>query len=190
MSLPKRLYELGKAIASSDLVVSKVPSQDNMMAFQELLNQSYPLDEKEAAQREIVRSMYYCNPFGFLQYIGVSRNRVKALILWTESKRIARFFDVNKCVHISWNEETHSYSVVPYVPRNTTTTTTTNLVTNPATRTRRVVTNVQKTILNPNARSYASAVTVTRGPVIRVAPVSPVATTSEEFTEKNWADAV
>jgi hypothetical protein len=176
MSLPKRIYELGKAIANSDLVVTKIASYENMQAFQHLLNQSFPVDEKEAAQRELVRSMYYCNPFGFLQYISVSRNRVKALILWTESKRIARFFDLNRCVHISWSEETGAYTVVPYIPREyadqpakpapVETQTTTE---RPKT-TRRVV-SIQKKV--PNSKTYADAV--------QNAPVE---------IKQEWADAL
>ena len=149
MSLPKRLYELGRAVANSHLVISKVASYENMLAFQELLNQAYPTNEKEAAQRELIRSMYYCHTKGFLQYISTPHHRVRSLILWTESKSIARFFGLNRCVHISWNEETNKYTVSQYVPRD-----------DPPTE--QVVTAIyQKKDLNPNApvynKSYAAA---------------------------------
>lgn len=117
MSLPKRIYELGREIANCDLVTQQNPTQENMTAFQNLLNQSWPVDTDEQAQRELVRGMYYSNPVGFMQYISTPRNRVRSLVLWTESKRIAKFFNLSGRVHISWDETTHSYNVVPHVPR-------------------------------------------------------------------------
>jgi hypothetical protein len=169
MSLPKRLYELGRAISNCDLVTTKKVNAQTMAEFQELLNKSYPVDEKEAAQREIVRSMYYCNPFGFLQYISVAKNRVRALILWTESKRIARFFDVNKYIHISWNGE--SYSVVPYEPRDTRDThaqpvTQVTAVTNPSRQ------------LNSGKKTYASV----------LASITTVYATPDGNQPESWAD--
>lgn len=117
MSLPKRIYELGREIANCDLVTQQNPTQENMIAFQNLLNQSWPVDTDEQAQRELVRGMYYSNPVGFMQYISTPRNRVRSLVLWTESKRIAKFFNLSGRVHISWDETTHSYNVVPHVHR-------------------------------------------------------------------------
>ncbi len=115
MSLPQRIYELGRDVANCQLVTSRTATPDNMTEFQNLLNQSWPVDANEEAQRNLVRGMYYGNPTGFLEYIGAPRNRVRSLILWTESKRIAKFFNLNGCVHISWDEATHSYNVVPHV---------------------------------------------------------------------------
>ncbi len=117
MSLPQRVYELGRDLANSELVNTRVATNENMVAFQNLLNQSWPVDAAEQAQRDLVRGMYYGNPVGFLQYISIPRNRVRSLILWTESKRIAKFYNLNGCVHISWDDTTHTYSVVPHVPR-------------------------------------------------------------------------
>jgi len=198
MSLPKRLYELGRAVADSHLVITQVASLENMAAFQDLLNQSFPVNEKEAAQRELVRSMYYCNPRGFLQYIGISRNRVRALILWTESKSIARFFGLNKCVHISWHEETNKYTVEPYVHREHRVPNTTNPVTpsNPAPRTATtVVTAIYRRTLNPHAqvyqknnKTYASAVsnpTTSTNPPTTTSIADVVNATTEQ-----WADQV
>lgn len=117
MSLPKRIYELGREIANCALVTQQNPTQENMTAFQNLLNQSWPVDTDEQAQRELVRGMYYSNPVGFMQYIGMPRNRVRSLVLWTESKRIAKFFNLSGRVHISWDETNNLYNVVPHIPR-------------------------------------------------------------------------
>ena len=117
MSLPTRIYELGREIADSELVKTRVASPENMKAFQDLLNQSWPVSEAETAQRELVRGMYYSNTTSFVQYCSHPRNRVRALILWTESKRIAKFYNLSGCVHISWDEDAKQYNVVPHVPR-------------------------------------------------------------------------
>ncbi len=117
MSLPQRIYELGRDVANCQLVQSRVATPDNMTELQNLLNQSWPVDAGEEAQRDLVRGMYYGNPVGFLEYISMPRNRVRSLILWTESKRIAKFFHLNGCVHISWDETSHAYNVVPHVAR-------------------------------------------------------------------------
>ncbi len=115
MSLPKRIYELEREIASCDLIAKGIVTDESMLAFQNLLNQSWPSNTVETAQRDLVRSMYYSNPQEFTRYVSLHKNKVRALILWTESKRIAKFFDLYGRVHISWNEETNSYVVARHI---------------------------------------------------------------------------
>jgi hypothetical protein len=117
MAIPQRIYNLGKEIATCDLVKTGTPSQENMVAFQNLLNQSWPVDDSEIAQRDLVRGMYYSNPFGFMRYLSVPEHRVRSLVLWTESKCIAKLFNLSGKVHIGWNEASSAYTVVPYIPR-------------------------------------------------------------------------
>jgi len=117
MSLPQRLYKVYCAVKDSALVKTRNATDENMLAFQELLNQVTPVDQEEEAQRKLVRGMYYSNPVGFTKYNSTSSNRVGALVLWTESKRIARFFNLHNCVHISWSEDTKTYTVVRHIPR-------------------------------------------------------------------------
>ena len=117
MSLPKRIYELWREITNCDLVISQVPTTENMVEFQNLLNRSTPMDANEQAHRELVRCMYYSNPVGFMRYISVYRNRVQPLVLWTESKRIAKLFNLTGHIHISWNESTGQYVVMRHIPR-------------------------------------------------------------------------
>lgn len=117
MSLPKRIYDLYRDLQASELVTSQKPTDENMAAFANLLNQCNPSTPEETAQRDLVRGMYYSNPVGFLKYISLARNRVSALILYTESKRVAKFFNLNGLVHIKWDETTSTYSVTNYVPR-------------------------------------------------------------------------
>jgi hypothetical protein len=117
MSLPQRLYELYREVAACELVESRRATPENMLVFQDLLNKTWPVDEAETHQRTLVRAMYNSRQRGFVDYISVSKNRVGALILWTESKSIARYFGLSGVVHISWNEESHTYTVSTYVPR-------------------------------------------------------------------------
>jgi hypothetical protein len=117
MSLPKRIYDLYRELQASTLVETKNATPDNMLAFGNLLNQCSPTTPEEVAQRDLVRGMYYSNPVGFLKYVGLARNRVGALVLYTESKRIAKFFGLQGRVHISWAEDTNTYNVTAHVPR-------------------------------------------------------------------------
>lgn len=117
MSLPQRLYELFREVANCALVQTRQATPENMQSFEALLNKSWPVDDAETHQRTLVRAMYNSRQSGFYYYVAATRNRVAALVLWTESKCIARFFGLNGVVHISWNEETHTYTVAPYVPR-------------------------------------------------------------------------
>jgi hypothetical protein len=117
MSLPQRLYQVYSDLKNSVLVQTQNATDENMLAFQQLLNQATPISEKEEAQRELVRGMYYSNPVGFMRYVSLSRNRVGGLVLWTESKRMARYFNLQGRVHISWSEENKNYAVTRHVPR-------------------------------------------------------------------------
>jgi hypothetical protein len=118
MSLPKRIYDLYRDLVACALVQTGETTTENLSAFQELLNRSWPVNAEELAQRDLVRGMYYSNPVGFLTYVGVKRNRVGALILWTESKRIAMALGLTGRVHISWSEDTHTYTVTLHIPRD------------------------------------------------------------------------
>lgn len=117
MSLPKRIYDLYRELLASELVQSNNVTDENMQAFANLLNQCTPIDAEEASHRNIVRGMYYSNPVGFLKYISQPRNRVGALVLYTESKCVAKLFNLKGRVHVKWDETTSTYSVTRYVPR-------------------------------------------------------------------------
>ena len=117
MSLPQRLYELFREVANCALVLTRQATPENMQSFEALLNKSWPVDDAETNQRTLVRAMYNSRQRGFYDYVAAGRNRVGALVLWTESKCIARFFGLNGVVHISWNEDAHTYAVSSYVPR-------------------------------------------------------------------------
>jgi hypothetical protein len=117
MSLPKRLHDLFKEVASSGLVTTKNVTVENLLEFQNLLNQSLPTTPEEIAHKELIRSMHYSNPVGFVKYISLARNRVGALVLYTESKYISKFFGLKGKAHISWDEEKKAYTVTHHMPR-------------------------------------------------------------------------
>lgn len=109
MSLPKRLYDIYKSVSQCAAVTGTI-TDETLLEFQNLINSAQPTDNaEELTQRALVKSMYYSNPIGFIQYISLSKNRVGALILWTESKRIVRFFNLQGKVHLSWNSENQHY---------------------------------------------------------------------------------
>lgn len=112
-----RLFELYRNLCQTDLVANKNVDDNSMLAFQTLLNQATPVDAVESAQRDLIRKMYYHNTVNFSNYLRDSANKVRSLVLWTESRLIAQFLRLNGLVHISWVEESTSYRVVRYVRR-------------------------------------------------------------------------
>ena len=117
MSLPQRLYNLGCLISKCELVRTKLPTDDNRAELQRLLNESSPVNEAEQAQRDLVRGMYYSNQTEFTAYVNQPKNRVRALIYWTESKQIARSLGLLGKVHVKWSPDS-GYAVNVFVPRN------------------------------------------------------------------------
>ncbi len=117
MSLPSRLYNLGCLIAKCELVRTKIPTDDNRLELQRLLNETIPVSSEEATQRELVRGIYYSNQTEFTSYVNQPKNRVRALIYWTESKQIARALGLLGKVHIKWAADV-GYTVDVFVPRN------------------------------------------------------------------------
>jgi len=47
----------------------------------------------------------------------MSKNNVLPCILWTESKRIVNYFNLQGRVHISWDKELKRYKVVRYIKK-------------------------------------------------------------------------
>lgn len=139
MSLPQRLYELYREVVNCELVQHHKTTPENIALFQFILNKTWPENDVEMHQRDLVRAMYNSRKRGFLDYIQYGRNRVGALILWTESKNIARYFGLNGIVHINWDKTNNTYTVTEYVPRETTQQTPTREENRPVTRYRDAV---------------------------------------------------
>ena len=115
MSLYKNLYDGFKAVQNSRLVQSKGPVTDeDLEEFENLLNDAQPQNETERNYQQFFKGMYHSNPLGCIKYIYTGKNNVSACILWTESKRIIRYFNLQGRVHLSWNKETSKYVVSRY----------------------------------------------------------------------------
>lgn len=114
MSLPKYLYEPFKLITQCALVQSKEVTDENLKEFEQLLNQAQPTPNTEAViQQNFLKSMYYSSPNNLIKYIRQPVSHVGALVLWTESRRIVQFFNLQRLVHISWRD--NKYHVTKYV---------------------------------------------------------------------------
>jgi hypothetical protein len=111
MSVHARLYQCYKKVAVCNLVKSRLASPENISEFQQLLNDSLPKDATESAMKDFTRGLYNSNQVGFLKYITNKDNRVSSLILWTESKRIVRYFRLTGLVFILWNDTDRQYRV-------------------------------------------------------------------------------
>jgi len=117
MALPKQLYDTYKEVCQCPLVMGAEATTENLLTFQTLINTAQPASDnvEGQAQRALTKAMYYSNPIGFMHYISTTRNRVAALVLWTESKRIVRFLNLQGRVHLSWNAEKQQYIAMPHV---------------------------------------------------------------------------
>lgn len=113
MSIPRRIYNLYRQASSSRLVKNHDLSAESLKEFETIINSAQPINESESEQRSLLWAMYQSNQSSMYSYLSNIRNRAAALILWTESKRIIRFFNLKGLVHISWNK-TEGYSVSLY----------------------------------------------------------------------------
>ncbi len=116
MSISKRVYDLFKAINQLDLVVYKTVNENTLNDFERMLNEAQPFNENERAQRYLLKSLYFSNPVNFMKYLCDSQNRINALILWTESKYIVKYFNLHNKVYLLWDSTTSSYKACKYLP--------------------------------------------------------------------------
>jgi hypothetical protein len=68
-------------------------------------------DAQLLAMYELVKGMYYSNKVAFMRYIFPYENKVNALVLWTESKQIAKWFNLIVLVYIKWDSLLNCYIV-------------------------------------------------------------------------------
>ena len=115
MTLPKRLYDLYRAVQRCRLVQENNTSPKFLSEFESYLNKAQPENATEKNYQEMIKSIYHCNPNEFMKYMCRSDTRVGSLILWTESKRIVSYFGLRGKVHISWNKDTQKYKVSKYL---------------------------------------------------------------------------
>ena len=88
-----------------------------MKTFEDLLNQTVPTTDEEQHHKNLIWCQYNSNNSGFLRYVNKPANYVGALVLYTESKAIAKHLNVHKLVHINWHKDTNLFTVQKYIPR-------------------------------------------------------------------------
>ena len=96
-------------IRNSKLITEKKLTEESVAEFQKYLNEAQPENATECNQRSLVQFLYRKNPMSFCKFLV--KSRVNHLILWTESKYIARHFGLQGVVYIKWNENKYECSM-------------------------------------------------------------------------------
>ena len=109
MSLPAKLYNTFRQIQKSALVTRNDYTESDIVDFVALLNSAQPKEGNELVQYMFARSMFNSNKESYIKYISNKESNVSALILWTESKVIVRYFGIQQKVYLGWDSELKSY---------------------------------------------------------------------------------
>lgn len=128
-SLIPRLQRAYRQLRKSRLVKKTDPRQTDEEALQHflsVLNSALPRagNPAEQAVDEVIKMQYFDNPHGFIRSLHRKksgknpRKEVRCLILLTIGLEIVREFELEKVVHLHWNNEAREYniSVVGNVP--------------------------------------------------------------------------
>jgi hypothetical protein len=117
MALPQRLYNLYRKISDCALVKEKKATSSNIVEFQNLLNDSTPVTDEEGVQKRLILDIYHSNTVGFLKYVKDYHNRVSPLILYAETRAIVDFFELQRCIHLLWDEKNSKFVVSKYLTK-------------------------------------------------------------------------
>lgn len=114
MVLPQYLYNAYKKLSSCSVVKSHRTSEYALYEMDDIINSAFPscYDTEGNAQKDLIRTMYLANQTEFIKYITNSSNKLNALILWTESRRIVLYFKLNGIVNIIFDDKTKKYKTV------------------------------------------------------------------------------
>jgi hypothetical protein len=111
MSSSTGLTDVFHKISACSLVTTKNSTEENIKEFEDLLNEAQPKTSEARGQKSMVQFMYYSNPTNFINYVNKLENKVGSIILYTESKRIAKFFSIQREVYIKWDPVENCYIV-------------------------------------------------------------------------------
>jgi hypothetical protein len=102
-----KLLELYQIIQKSELVKLKIPTIKNVKLFEKNINKAQTIGYTTG--RQLTRCLYKCDSSAFIKYI----NKIKFhhLILWTESKNIVKFFNLEGVVYIKWTGNNYVCSI-------------------------------------------------------------------------------
>ena len=121
-SLIPRLQRAYRQLRKSRLVKKTDPRQTDEEALQHfvsVLNSALPRagNPAEQAVDEVVKMQYFDNPHGFIRSLHRKksgknpRKEVRCLILLTIGLEIVREFELEKVVHLHWNNEAREYNI-------------------------------------------------------------------------------
>ena len=116
MNLPVKIIDFYKKIKNSDLILNKVLSEENIIDFQNNLNNAQPENDDELKMQVLIQYLYRANPINFIRFL--TRSRLSHLILWTESKCIVKHFGIYGIVYIKWNENQYECQMHKYAHKN------------------------------------------------------------------------
>lgn len=98
-----------KNILNTKLINQKSLTEDSIAEFQKYLNAAQPVTDSDKTLRSLIHYLYRKNPLNFCKYLV--KSRLSHLILWTESKYIARHLGLQGVVYIKWNNTTYDCSL-------------------------------------------------------------------------------
>lgn len=121
-SLIPRLQRAYRQLRKSRLVKKTDPRQTDEEALQHfvsILNSALPRagNPAEQAVDEVVKMQYFDNPHGFIRSLHRKksgknpRKEVRCLVLLTIGLEIVREFELEKVVHLHWNNEAREYNI-------------------------------------------------------------------------------
>ena len=121
-SLIPRLQRAYRQLRKSRLVKKTDPRQTDEEALQHfvsILNSALPRagNPAEQAVDEAVKMQYFDNPHGFIRSLHRKksgknpRKEVRCLVLLTIGLEIVREFELEKVVHLHWNNEAREYNI-------------------------------------------------------------------------------
>lgn len=107
VSFPDNVLNTYKVIKNSTLINNLELNDETIKEFQDTLNQAQPITDIDKTMFETFRLLYR-STIEFDRFIG--KNKIKHLILWTESKSIVRHFNLYGLVYVKWNTDTNMYN--------------------------------------------------------------------------------
>ncbi len=121
-SLIPRLQRAYRQLRKSRLTKKTDPRQTDEEALQHfvsILNSALPRagNPAEQAVDEVIKMQYFDNPHGFIRSLHRKksgknpRKEVRCLVLLTIGLEIVREFELEKVVHLHWNNEAREYNI-------------------------------------------------------------------------------
>jgi hypothetical protein len=107
VSFPDNVLNAYKVIKNSTLITNNLLTDESIKEFQDTLNQAQPINDIDKTMFETFRLLYR-STIEFDRFIV--KNKIKHLILWTESKSIVRHFNLYGLVYVKWNTDTNMYN--------------------------------------------------------------------------------